>query len=86
MKEKRVESITQVDMSDLIMPQIAVYKHPEDFLEECVARIFDMGDSTDTIMVKKTVTEIAKDIGRNTNMIFMPRGADDVPSLVGVWT
>ena len=85
MKEKRVDSITQVDMSGLFMPQIAVYKHPDDFPEDCVARIFDMGDPTDTIMVKKTVTEITKDIGRNTNMIFMPRGADDVPALVGVW-
>ena len=67
------------------MPFIAVYQHPEDFPEKCVARIYELDKPTDTIMVKDTLKEIETDIRENTGMVFMPRGAEDVRSLVGVW-
>lgn len=81
----RINSITQVDMGKLTMPQIAVYRNPEDFPEECVARVFDMGKPTNVIMVKREIEEISNDIIENTKMVFVPRGAEDVLSLVGVW-
>lgn len=85
MKETRVESIGQVDFSEVKMPMIAVYESPEDFRGKCVARIYDLDKPTDTIMVKGTVEEVQRDIRENTDMVFLPRGAEDVPSLVGVW-
>lgn len=84
MQEKRVESIQAVDFSGLKVPFIAVYKHPDDFPDKCVARIYELDKPTDTIMVKETLEEIEMDI-RNTGMVFTPRGTEDVPSLVGVW-
>lgn len=81
----RINSITQVDMGKLTMPQIAVYRNPEGFPEECVARVFDTGKPTNVIMVKREIEEISKDIIENTKMVFVPRGAEDVLSLVGVW-
>lgn len=85
MQEKRVESIKEVDFSGLKVPFIAVYQRPEDFPEKCVARIYELDKPTDTIIVKDTLKEIEIDIQENTGMVFMPRKAEDVRSLVGVW-
>lgn len=85
MKEKRANSISEVDMRGLKMPFIAVYDHPVDFPDHCVARIFDINRPTDTIIVKNSLADIQKDIRENTAMLFMLRGAEDVKSLVGVW-
>lgn len=49
------------------------------------ARIYELDKATDTIMVKETLEEITADIKEHTAMTFIPRGAADVPSLVGVW-
>lgn len=85
MKEKRVGSIRNVDLSGLRFPVIAVHESPEDFRGQCVARVFDMDKPTDTIIVKDTAEEINEDIRRNTYMAYMERDPNDVPSLVGVW-
>ena len=83
--QKTVESVKEIDFSGLKVPFIAVYQHPEDFPEKCVARIYELDRPTDTLMVKGTLEEIEKDIRENTGMTFIPRGAEDVLSLVGVW-
>lgn len=67
------------------MPIIAVYRHPLDFPEECVARIYDLDKATDTIMVKQTVQEIMEDVRKHTNMMFVPRSKEDASSVVGSW-
>lgn len=85
MQDKRVESMQEVDFTGLKVPMIAVYKNPEDFPGQCVARIFDMHRPTDTIMVKGSIKEIERDIRKYTSMTFLKRGAEDVLSLVGVW-
>lgn len=85
MKEKRANSISEVDMGGLKMPLIAVYKHPDDFPDHYVARVFDMDKPTDTVIIKSSLSEIQEDIRTNAAMIFILRGAEDVRSLVGVW-
>lgn len=81
MQEKRVESIREVDFSGLNVPFIAVYSHPVDFPDKCVARVYELDKPTDTIILK----EIEEDIKKHTSMIFLPPGPEDMPSLVGVW-
>ena len=85
MKEKRVESVQEIDFSGLKVPFIVVYEQPEDFPDKCVARIYELDKPTDTLMIKDTVEEIENDIRKHTGMIFMPRGKEDVLSLVGIW-
>lgn len=85
MQEKRVESVQEIDFSGMNFPYIAVYEHPEDFPEKYVARVWDMDKPTDTIIVKDELREIEEDIRENTNLTFLPRGMEDVISLVGVW-
>lgn len=85
MQQKKVESIKEIDLSGLKVPFIAVYQHPENFPEKYVARIYELDKPTDTLMVKDTLEEIEEDIRENTRMTFIPRGTEDVLSLVGVW-
>ena len=86
MKEKRVSSVKEIDMRGLFMPVIAVYEHPDDFPDKYVARVFDVDRPTDTVVVKDSLLDIQRDIGENTCRIFVPRGAEDVRSLVGGWS
>lgn len=85
MKEKRANSISEVDMSGLITPVIAVYEHPEGFPGKYVAMVFDALHPTGTVIIKDSLLDIQSDIGENTSRIFIPRVAEDVGSLVGVW-
>lgn len=85
MQQKRVESVKEIDFSGLKILIIAVYQHPEDFPEKCVARIYELDKPTDTLMIKDTLEEIEMDIRKNTGMTFIPRGAEAALSLVGVW-
>jgi hypothetical protein len=85
MQNKRVNSISEVDFSGPGMPCIAVYKNPEDFPGQSVARIYDLDKPTDTIIVRDNPVEIAEDIRTHTGMVFIPRRKEDVPSLIGVW-
>ena len=59
--QKRVESVKEIDFSGLKVPFIAVYQHPEDFPEKCVARIYELDKPTDTLMIKDTLEEIETD-------------------------
>jgi hypothetical protein len=84
-KDCEVQSIREVDMSGLHMPAVAIYEHPDDDPEMCVARVFNLDRPTNVIIRKRTVRELMYDIQTNTTMYFMHRGADDVPCLVGVF-
>lgn len=84
-KDKIVNSISEVDMSGLRLPLIAVYEYPEDYPKSYVARIYDIDVPTNTVMVKDSLEEIQLDIMDNCGKVFYRRGTDDVPSLIGVW-
>ncbi|MCQ2500563.1 MAG: hypothetical protein MJ117_04340 [Lachnospiraceae bacterium] len=83
-REVVLDSITEADMSGLKLPVVAVYKHPDDFPDKYVARIFDADRPTNTIMIKDSLIELKKDIEK-TGMVFLLRGAEDVPALVGAY-
>lgn len=85
MQQKKVETMAQVDLRSLRMPMVAVYNSPEDFPGYCVARVYDMNQPTDTVMVKKSLREVEEDLRKHTDFSFLPRGKEDVASLAGVW-
>lgn len=85
MKTKIVDSIKNVDLSDLKFPTIAIYEHPRDYPEYYVAIVFDMDKPTDTIILKDTLAAVQEDIKNHTTMIFFSRGAEDDKCVVGVW-
>ena len=65
MNENIINSMAEADMKELRVPLIAVYEHPDGYPEKCVARIYDMGEPTDTVMVMDSVDEIREDIELN---------------------
>lgn len=85
MRDKKVQSVQEINFDNLVLPMIAVYKNPDDYPEYCMARIFDMQIPTHVVMVKESLQEIMEDIEEHTDMVFLNREVDDVLSLVGVW-
>lgn len=83
--QKRINSIQEVDLSGIKVPMIPVYRQPEDFPDHAVARVFDLDQPTDTIMVRDTVEEIQLDLRKHSRLTFIPRSSGDVPALMGVW-
>lgn len=87
-REENVEvaSFAGVDISDLKIAIIAVYAHPEDYPNKCVARIYDVDRATNTVLVRDNVPEIREDIAQAfPDKVRFPRGAEDVKSLVEAW-
>ena len=79
------ESIKDVDLSTLERPQVAVFDKPEDYPDKAVARVFDNGKETNVIMLAENPNDLRWDIRKHTNLIWCPRGKEDVLSLVGVY-
>lgn len=84
-KDKRAESIGEVDLSELKFPIIAIYRHPADYPNKYVARVFDITRPTDTVVVKDSLQELQKDISRNVAKSFIPRDEKDDPFIIGSW-
>lgn len=86
MKTKEVKSFAEVDTSELKQPIICVYKHPEDYPDKCVARIFDGVRPTNIAITRKTVKEIREDITKNfPAMLPFARCKEDNKSIVESW-
>lgn len=84
--DKIVTSIHQIDISDLRFPIIAAYEHPDDYPDKCVARIFDLDRTTDTVILKDTMEELHEDIRSRFPAVFFKATEYDLPSIRGCWT
>lgn len=80
-----IKSIRDVDLSIFQFPQVAVFDKPEDYPDKAVARIFDNGQPTNVIMVADDPNDLRWNIRKYTNLVWCPRGKDDVLSLLGVY-
>ena len=85
MHNVEVKSIKDVDLSVLQLPQVAVYNKPDDYPDKAVARVFDNGKPTNIIMLADDPNDLRWDIRKHTNLVWFPRGKEDVPALVGVY-
>jgi hypothetical protein len=85
---KEVESLTQVDFSDLIFPMVTVYKRPLDFPNDYIARVFE-GEgpfATNIFIRRKTLGEIRNDIRAAGFNLLFKRAEDDYPTIEETWT
>lgn len=59
-----MESMRQVDFSDLSFPVIVVYKNPKDYPDAYVARVWEGARNlpTNTLIKREMLQEIRKDI------------------------
>ena len=61
-KDIKANSLTQVDVKNLVCPIIAIYIKPDDYPDQVVARVFDMENPTNTIVTRDTLDDIRADI------------------------
>ena len=80
-----IKTMRGFDLSIFEFPQVAVFDKPEDYPNNAVARIFDSGCETNVIMLADNTNDLRWDIRKYTNLVWCPRGKDDVPALVGVY-
>lgn len=88
MKENKiVESLCQVDFSELNFPMATIYEKPLDFPNEFVARVWDgKGAKPTNIIIKRaTVQEIREDIRAAGFTTVFARTEDDDPNIVEIW-
>ncbi len=86
-QEKLVESLVQVDFSDLQLPAIVVYKNPKDCPDAYIARAWEgaMTLPTDIFIKRETLQEIRKDIKAAGFSIRFTRQQGDDPVIVETW-
>ena len=82
-----VESLQQVDFSELDLPLVTVYKKPLDFPDAFVARVWDgKGPKpTNTMIKRNTIQEIREDIMAAGFETVFQRAEDDEPHIVETW-
>ena len=88
MKENKiVESLCQVDFSELNFPMATIYEKPLDFPNEFVARVWDgKGAKPTNIIIKRaTVQEIREDIRAAGFTTVFVRTEDDDTNIVEIW-
>ena len=83
--EVKINSIREVDLSVLQLPQVAVFNKPADYPDKAVARVFDNGQPTNIVMVADDPNDLRWDIRKYTNLVWFPRGKDDHENVVGVY-
>ena len=83
--EVKINSIREVDLSVLQLPQVAVFNKPTDYPDKAVARVFDNGQPTNIVMVADDPNDLRWDIRKYTNLVWFPRNKDDHETVVGVY-
>lgn len=88
MENKIVESLCQVDFSELSFPMITIYKKPLDFPDDFVARVWEGKGAkpTNTMIKRSTIQEIRKDVMAAGFVTVFYRTEDDDPHIVENWT
>ena len=84
---KRVESMSQVDFSDLKCHLITIYEKPLDFPNAFVARGWDgvWPRATNTIIMRFSLEECREDIQAAGFLVQFPRAEGDEPHVVETW-
>ena len=79
-----LDTVDQADTRGMGYPMIAIYELPEEYPDKCVARLFDRDQATNLIIIRDSLEELKEDVEK-TGLIFVERGPEDVPALVGVY-
>lgn len=53
-----VESFNCIDVFNLKLPIIAIFRCPEDYPDKCVARLFDGNKATNIVVIRDKVEEL----------------------------
>lgn len=86
-ENKIVDSLCQVDFSELKFPLVTIYEKPLDFPDDFVARVWEgKGAKPTNIMIRRfTVQEVREDIMAAGFTTVFARTEDDDPYIVETW-
>lgn len=84
---KMVESMKQVDLSEIKIPMAVIYDSPKDFPGMYLCRIWEGAGChpTNTIMQKNSLDEMRGDLQAAGFMIRFPRADGDDPVILETW-
>lgn len=82
-KNDLVNDFLELDINAYKFPLVTVYFNPTDFPDKYVARLFDLQQATDKVMVKDTLEEIHD--GLTSYWVSQPRDKNDDPKILEVW-
>jgi hypothetical protein len=82
-KSIEVTSWDQVDFSDIKMPIITIYQDPLDYPQKYVARLFNLTDPTNVVMLGDNYEELVR--RKPLAMVSFNRSPDDDPKIVETW-
>lgn len=83
-RNRRIDSFTQADFSNMKMPCIAVYMHPADFPDKIIARVWESSINAPTNMYAEfeTVEDAERDIEAAGFSTRIPRFPGDDITIV----
>ena len=85
-KNKVIHSFSEVDLTAIAIPSIAIYKCPKDIPDKYVARVYACSSPTNIIMLADSAEELRKEIEDTYGMnIWFDRMEGDPKNLVGVY-
>ena len=79
---KRVNSLTEVDFSELKIPLITVFHNTVDFPGQIVARVFEMNHPTNIYVSYQSMEDARSDAIDAGFQTLIPRSKDDDPHIV----
>lgn len=84
---KMVESMKQVDLSEIKIHMAVIYDSPKDFPGMYLCRIWEGAGChpTNTIMQKNSLDEMREDLQAAGFMIRFPRADGDDPVILETW-
>jgi len=81
-----VNSLQEVDISMLDCAIVAIYVNPDDYPQAAVARLFDLDEPMNIIIIRNTIKELRKDINDSfPDMLRFDRAKNDVRCIVETW-
>ena len=85
-KNKVIHSFSEVDLTAIAIPSIAIYKYPKDIPDKYVARVYAGSSPTNVIMLADSVEELRQDIEKEYEQcMWLERMPADPESVVGVY-
>jgi len=81
-----LNSFQEADISNLKVPIICIYSKPNDYKNKIIARMFDLEEPLNIIIVRYTIEEIREDIIKTfPNMVRFDRAVNDTKSITETW-
>lgn len=84
MKDIEVKTIEEMKIRTTTMPLIAIHKHPKDYPDKYVARLFNLTRPTERILIRDTLEDLQKEVAKS-GLFFAVRDEEDDPCIVGTW-